>query len=54
MIDKEWRDGDDTAMTDDAYAEGVRDAVEYLDELFEGVYDTNVFSVLGVSQDDGS
>lgn len=38
----------------DAYNEGVRDAVEYLAELFEGVYDTDVFSALGVSQDDGS
>jgi hypothetical protein len=58
MIDREWQDGDDTALADEAHAEGyeegVRDAVDYLAEVFEGVYDTDVFSRLGVSQDDGS
>jgi len=34
---------------DEGYAEGVRDAVEYLADLFEGVYDTDVFENLEVT-----
>jgi hypothetical protein len=43
--DREWQDGDDSAREAEAYADGVRDAVAYLADLFEGVYDTNVFEV---------
>ena len=46
--DKEWQDGDDSEREAEAYAEGVRDAVDYLSTLFEGIYDTEVFDVLGV------
>jgi len=34
----------------EAYADGVREAVEYLADLFEGVYDTDVFEVHGVTR----
>ena len=34
---------------DEGYAEGVRDAVEYLAQLYKGVYDTNVFTYLEVT-----
>jgi hypothetical protein len=33
---------------DEGYSAGVIDAVEYLSELYEGVYDTDVFSRLGI------
>jgi hypothetical protein len=49
--DKEWEDGDDSKIFDEGYSAGVIDAVAYLADVFEGVYDTDVFSRLGVSDD---
>jgi len=37
---------------DEGYAEGVRDAVEYLADLYDGVYDTDVFTNLEVTRRD--
>jgi len=43
MIDKEWQDGDDTALVGSGYAYGVRDAVLYIrDELGIDLTDSNV------------
>lgn len=40
----------DRTLIDSSYSEGVRDAVEYLAEVYgEGVYDTDVFDRLEVS-----
>jgi len=48
----EWKDGDDGKLFDEGYSAGVIDAVAYLSEVYEGIYDTDVFSRLGVSNDD--
>lgn len=47
----EWKDGDDGKLFDEGYSAGVIDAVAYLSEVYEGIYDTDVFSRLGVSND---
>lgn len=54
--DKEWEDGDDSKLETSAifegyemgYKAGVREAVAYLAEVFEGTYDTDVFERLEV------
>ena len=48
---REWQDGDDSKLFDEGYSAGVIDAVAYLSEVYEGIYDTDVFSRLGVSND---
>jgi len=37
-------------LYDAGYRNGVRDAVEYLADLFEGIYDTQVFEMLEVEK----
>lgn len=50
--DREWQDGDDTDLYDAGYAEGVRDAVAYLAEVYgDEVYDTDVFDRLNVDRE---
>jgi hypothetical protein len=35
MIDREWQDGDDTALWDDGYEAGKQKAVEFIDMVLE-------------------
>jgi len=52
MVDDEWVDGDDSALFDEGYSAGVIDAVNYLANVFEGVFDTDVLIKLGVVSDE--
>lgn len=50
MTDREWQDGDDSALYDDGYKRGVMDAYQYvIEELGLDISDSDLLNRLGVS-----
>ena len=50
MSDKEWEDGDDSALFNEGYEQGVKDAYDYvIEELGLDISDSDLLDRLGVS-----
>ena len=50
MNDREWKDGDDSALYDEGYLAGVMDAYHYvIDELGLDISDSDLLKNLGIN-----